>query len=316
MKEIIINKNDSGQRIDKFLTKYLKRLPQSLMYKYIRKKRIKVNNKKCDVSYILDEGDIVNLYISDEFFPEHSNDLDFLGAPTNLNIIYEDKNILIIDKKPGLIVHPDKDVEIDCLINRIQHYLYAKNEYNPHESNTFSPALANRIDRNTGGIVLAAKNSESLRILNNKIKNKEIKKYYICRIHGYMPKKSDTLISYLSKDSDLNKVNISNAPKPGYKQIVTKYTVISNSNNESLLEIELITGKTHQIRAHLASTGHPILGDGKYGLNSYNNYRKYPYQALYSYKIKFDFYSETTSLDYLNGKIFQVKKIWFLDIVR
>ncbi len=313
MKKIVIGKNDSGQRIDKFLTKYLKRLPNNLMYKYIRKKRVKVNNKKCDISYILKERDILNLYINDEFFPENTPDLDFLSAPSKLNVVYEDRNILIVDKKPGLIVHPDRNVEIDCLINRIKHYLYAKREYNPHESNTFSPALANRIDHNTGGIVIAAKNAESLRILNDKIKNKEIKKYYLCKVQGIMNKKSDTLISYLLKDPELNKVRISSSKKDGYKQIITKYTVKSHSNNESLLEIDLVTGKAHQIRAHMSFIGHPILGDRKYGLKAYNKQKNYPYQALYSYKIHFDFSQLGTPLDYLNGKTFQVNKIWFLE---
>ena len=313
MKEIIISKNDSGQRLDKFLTKYMKRLPPALMYKYIRKKRIKVNHKKCDASYILNDGDILNLYINDEFFPEYSNHLDFLSAPTNLKIIYEDQNIIIIDKKPGLIVHPDKNVEIDCLINRIKHYLYIKSEYDPQGSNTFSPALANRIDRNTGGLVLAAKNAESLRVLNNKIKNREIKKYYLCKVYGSINKKSDTLVSYLSKDSEYNTVKISNKQRDGYKKIITKYTVIESYNNASLLKIDLITGKTHQIRAHLAHIGHPILGDGKYGLNFYNKNKKYPYQALYSYKLEFKFSQFGTILDYLNGKNFKVDNIWFIN---
>ncbi len=312
MKSIVISNNESGQRIDKFLTKYLKRLPTSLIYKYIRKKRIKINNKKCEISYKLSEGDVLDLYINDEFFIENSDKLDFLHAPDKLNILYEDSNILIIDKKPGLIVHPDKNIEIDCLINRIKKYLFVKNEYLVNDEKTFSPSLVNRLDRNTGGIVLSAKNAESLRILNDKIRNREIKKYYLCKVTGIMPKQTQTLSAYLRKNSLSNLVDISFSKKSGYKNIVTKYTVISQNNNESLLEIDLITGRTHQIRAHLSAIGHPIIGDGKYGNNLTNIHKKNKYQCLYSYMLKFNFLKKTGKLDYLNGKVFKVSDIWFL----
>lgn len=313
MKTIVINKNDANQRIDKFLIKYLKQMPKSLIYKCIRKKRIKVNNRKCEISYILSEGDILNLYINDEFFLNSSHNLEFLQASINLNILYEDKNILIIDKPPELVAHPDENYKIDCLINRIKKYLYIKNEYDINNNLTFSPALVNRIDKNTGGIVIAAKNFETLKILNNKIKNHQIKKYYLCKVHGIMSKKSDTLTAYIIKNDKLNISQISFTEKVGYKNIITKYTVLNENYNESLLKIELITGRKHQIRAHLSALGHPIVGDKKYKLNLYNNSKKYNYQALYSYKIEFDCFDKSEFLNYLNNKIFYVNKIWFLE---
>nr|MCR5652748.1 RluA family pseudouridine synthase [Ruminococcus sp.] len=180
MRTIEIKENDSGQRLDKFMSKRFKTMPKSLMYKYIRTKYIKLNGKKCDKADFLKTGDVLTLYIKDEFFEENpTQEYEFTKAPDKLDIIYEDENIIIIDKKPGLIVHQDKSYHFDCLVMRVQHYLYNKGEYRPDEEKTFTPAIVNRIDRNTGGIVIAAKNAESLRVLNEKIKNREVEKYYL-----------------------------------------------------------------------------------------------------------------------------------------
>ena len=177
MKTVTIGKNDSGQRIDKFLTKSFPLLPQSLLYKYIRTKHIKLNGKRCQISTRLAEGDILSLYIKEEFFEQLPDRYDFLKAPKTISILYEDEHILLIDKKPGLIVHPDENYHFDSLIARIQHYLYDKGEYNPKEEQSFAPALVNRIDRNTGGIVIAAKSAEALRILNLKMRDRDLEKY-------------------------------------------------------------------------------------------------------------------------------------------
>lgn len=311
LRSIVINKEDANQRIDKFLIKFLKSVPPALIYKYIRKKRIKVNDKRCDFSYKLSEGDVLNLYINDELFLDSFPNKEFLEVSSGLNIVYEDKNILILDKPPGIVVHPDENFKLDCLINRVKKYLYVKNEYKIDDNTAFSPALANRIDRNTGGIVIAAKNSEALRILNDKIKNREIKKYYLCIIHGNMSKPSDTLVAYIGKNKKGNISKISFTEKPGYKKIITKYTVIKDNICDSLLKIELITGRKHQIRAHLAAIGHPILGDTKYGFK-YNVHKRYQYQALYAYKIAFCASKEPNLLDYLVNKDFQVEDVWFL----
>ena len=194
MRTLEINKNDAGQRLDKFLQKRFKTLPKSLMYKYIRKKCIKVNGKKCEIQTMLNEGDVLTFYIKDEFFENaQPKTYEFMKAPAKFDIVYEDKNIILIDKKPGIIVHQDKSYHFDSLVARVQHYLYDKGEYNPEEDKSFSPALVNRIDRNTGGIVIAAKNAESLRILNQKMKTRELEKFYLCLLYGKPKKDNDIL---------------------------------------------------------------------------------------------------------------------------
>ena len=312
MKEFIINKNDSGQRMDKFLAKAVKQLPQSILYKYLRTKRIKLNGKKCEISTRLSEGDIVQLYINDEFFEEFSEN-EFLSAPANINIIYEDENIILIDKKAGLVVHEDDENTVDTLINRIKHYLYDKGEYKPDEENSFVPSLCNRLDRNTCGIIIAAKNAESLRILNQKIKDRELEKRYLCVTAGYPPKCEDTSTAYLYKDETKNQVFVSDKKTPDNKTIITKYKVLNKKNNLALVDIDLITGRTHQIRAHMAYLGCPVLGDGKYGINKINKDYSIKTQALCSYKLTFKFNTDAGILSYLDKKAFELSDIWFVD---
>ncbi|MCI9273520.1 MAG: RluA family pseudouridine synthase [Clostridiales bacterium] len=313
MKTVTIGKNDAGQRLDKFLTKTFPKLPQSLLYKYIRTKRVKLNGKRCQISTRLSEGDLLSLFIKDEFFEEAPAQFDFLKAPKEISVLYEDDQILLVDKKPGLIVHPDEHYHFDSLIARIQHYLYDKGEYNPKEEHSFAPALVNRIDRNTGGIVIAAKTAEALRILNLKMKERELEKYYLCIVHGKLLKKADTLTGYLEKNESQNRVYISTRPTPNTRTIKTKYQVLEERGSFSLLEIQLLTGRTHQIRAHMASIGHPLVGDGKYGTNAQNKATGYKRQALYSYKLIFRFTTDGGILQYLDGKEFTVPTVWFVD---
>ena len=316
MRQIEISANDSGQRLDKFLTKKFRNMPQSLMYKYIRTKYIKLNGKKCDISSRLQTGDILTLYIKDEFFEEEYDSYDFLKAPVKLDIIYEDENIMLLNKKPGLLVHPDETYHFDSLIARIQHYLYDKGEYDPKNENSFAPALVNRIDRNTGGIVIAAKNAETLRIMNQKLKDREIEKLYLCIAVGIFKKKEALLTDYLEKNEKQNRVYISKKPNENTKTIKTKYKVLAEKDGLSVVEAALLTGRTHQIRAHLAYIGHPLLGDGKYGKNEINRKYGFKYQALYSYKLTFRFTTDSGILEYLNGKSFTAPEIWFTEMFR
>lgn len=310
MKELLINSNDAGQRVDKFLGKAVRLLPQTLMYKYIRIKRIKLNGKRCEISTRLNEGDVLSLYINDEFFNEDKN-YDFMSVSSTINIVFEDENILLVDKPSGMVVHEDDENTADTLINRVKKYLFEKGDYAPESEASFAPALCNRLDRNTGGIVVVAKNAESLRILNQKIKDRELKKEYLCVTVGIPPKTSDTITAYLKKDESKNIVEISDEMLDDYKTIITKYTVLEKSENIALVEIDLITGRTHQIRAHMAHIGYPILGDGKYGMNRANRDYNVKTQALYSYKLTFCFSTDAGILNYLNERVFLVNEVWF-----
>lgn len=314
MKEFTIKKNDAGQRLDKYLTKSFPLLPQSLMYKYIRSKRIKVNGKRGEISYKLQENDVISLYINDEFFGSKEPKYDFLSAGKSLKIVYEDENILLCDKPQGLLSHPNECEYNDTAISRIKRYLYEKKEYLPDSEMSFTPALVNRIDRNTSGIIIAAKNAEALRILNEKLKQRELHKLYLCVVIGTPKQKEGILKDYLQKNEKQNKVYVSSQKTNDSKEIATKYKVLSSKNGLSLVEIELLTGRTHQIRAHMSSLGHPLLGDGKYGTNEQNKkFGGYKKQFLYSYKLVFDFNTDAGILNYLNHKEFQVEDVWFKD---
>lgn len=317
MRELVVKKNDANQRLDKFLLKKFKTMPKKMAYMYIRKKCVKVNGKKATPEVMLKENDLLTFYIMDEFFDNiQEENYEFLKAPKNLKIIYEDENIILLDKKPGVIVHQDKSYHFDCLLLRLQHYLYDNGEYNPKEENCFAPALVNRIDRNTGGIVIGAKNAESLRILNQKMKDRELHKFYLCLLIN-KPKKDNAILSdYLIKNEKTNKVTVLRNEKQGAKKILTKYSVLETNNNLTLCEVELLTGRTHQIRAHMSSIGCPILGDNKYGNKKLNQKYSLSKQCLYSYKLAFDFTTDSGILSYLDKKDFSTNDIWFMDYLK
>ena len=316
MRILTVQKNDAGQRLDKFLSKAVKGLPTSMMYKLIRTKKIKVNRKRTEAKYMLLEGDEVQLFIREEFFDSPEKDESALGRmKPKLNILYEDENIMLLNKRPGVLVHEDTAATENTLIMHIQAYLYQNGSYDPEEEQSFAPALCNRIDRNTGGIVIAAKNAEALRVMNEKIRNNEISKFYLCLVHGTPKPAEATLHGYLRKNSADNRVEVRENYFSGAKEIITKYRVLERRGDESLLEVELVTGRTHQIRAHMAFIGHPLLGDGKYGINREEKQRGYKYQALYAYRLCFDRTGEENALSYLEGKSFALdtKEIWFLN---
>ncbi len=313
---VTVQKNDAGQRLDKFLLKTYRRLPPTMLYKAIRKKDIRLNGKRCDSADRLAEGDTLSLFLPDDVLEAAPPAYEFLHASRQLDIVYEDEHLLLLNKKAGLLVHPDDREFADTLLFRVQRYLYEKGEYDPAAEQSFAPALVNRIDRNTSGIVIAAKTAVALRILNEKLKNREIQKYYLCLVHGRMEKKEATLEGYLEKDEAKNKVTVFTKPIPGGRTIRTAYRVLEERDNLSLLEVHLLTGRTHQIRAHLASIGHPLLGDGKYGTNALNKGTGFTKQALCSYRLQFTFATPAEELDYLNGRSFALADVWFAEAFR
>ena len=314
MKEFVIARNDAGQRLDRWLAKTMPLLPAPLAQKYLRLKRVKLNGKGAKGDVHLALGDVLQIYINDEFFDRPTPENAFLSLyQPRLNILYEDEHILLLDKRPGQVVHPDEKERVNTLLTHIQAYLYQNKQWSPYQENNFAPALCNRIDRNTGGIVIAAKTAQALRVMNQKIKDREISKYYLCVVHGRIQPPKGKLEGYLFKDEVKKQVYVRNRPQPGAKSAVTLYRTVAAGKELSLVECELVTGRTHQIRAQFAHAGHPLLGDGKYGSQRQDRDYGRHGQALYSYKLTFCFTTDAGELDYLNGKTFQVEQVDFVD---
>ncbi|MBQ6823835.1 MAG: RluA family pseudouridine synthase [Clostridia bacterium] len=314
MKSFTVTKNDADQRLDKFVLKVAGNLSPALMYKYLRKKAIKVNGKRAEGNARLQVGDVVELYINDEFFTEKSADFRSIGYQPKLSVVYEDENLLLVDKKPGVPVHADTHGSRDTLINHVLLYLYNKGEYDPETEHSFTPALCNRLDQNTGGIVIVAKNAAAGRALYEIVKYRQVEKRYLTLVHGSLPQKQATLRAYLKKDAKENLVQVVDQPREGFKEIITRYRVLREGRGLSLLEIELVTGRTHQIRAHMSHVGHPVAGDLKYGTAARNKGLPFKHQALYAYSLEFKL-PEDHFLSYLNGRVFRVNKVYFEDFL-
>lgn len=305
MRTIIVKENQAGKRIDKLIRESFPHMPVSALHKAFRKRDIKVNGVRVKDNFIVEPGDELGIYIVDEILDGKPLKSD--GRLTKgFSIVYEDSNILIVNKEQGIPVHPDREQSSGTLIDNVQEYLKETGGYNPNNPDSFVPSLCHRLDRNTGGLVIIAKNSRSLEILLDKIKDKEIKKFYQCLVSGKMDKNYEELSAYLVKDENKSRVFISEAPSRDSLKIVTRYRVLSSGNDISKLEVELVTGRTHQIRAHLAYIGHPIVGDGKYGSNAFNRAIKAKYQALWAYKLIFNF-KDAEMLNYLRGRTFEVE---------
>ena len=314
MKEFTIGRNDAGQRLDRFVSKAAPLIPESLLQKTLRKKDIKINGRPAKGETRLAEGDTVRVYLPDEFFeaPREENAWRKITAP-RLDIVYEDENILLVDKKPGVLCHSAGKWSWNTLIANIQAYLRAKGEWDPARENSFAPALCNRIDRNTGGIVIAAKNAEALRIMDEKVKNREIEKIYLAAVVGTPRPAAGRLEGYLFKDAKNNQVYVYDAPCTGAKTAVTEYKTIASDGRLTLVECRLITGRTHQIRAQFRHAGCPLLGDGKYGREKDNRAYGEKGQALCSWRLRFVFDTPAGALEYLNGKSFRTKTPEFVE---
>ncbi len=296
MKKFVAGTNDAGQRLDKYLSKLLTSASMGMIYKWLRKKRVKVNGKKQENSYQLQVGDVLELYINDEFFNDGTPTPQHLKAEVQLDVVYEDENILIADKPSGMIAHG----AMGCLLDNIQAYLFQKDEYDPSTEQTFAPSLCNRIDRNTSGLVIAAKNAPALRIINEKIRGRGINKYYLLKVEN--PNRLEEhgkICGYTIKNEAERKIYFYDNDRDGCKYCETLYKKLDNEGN---VEVQLLTGRTHQIRASFAHLGCPLEGDVKYGAQK--NHRR-DFQNLRAYKIEFDFKTSAGELGYLNGKIIE-----------
>ncbi len=316
MRILEVKQNDAGQRLDKFLSKSLNSMPTSLMYKLIRLKKIKVNRKRAEPKMMLAVGDTVQCFISEEFFEKEKGGDALLSVTPCLDILFEDENILLLNKPAGVLCHEDEEGNTNTLIFHVQAYLAQKGEYDAQNELSFAPALCNRIDRNTSGIVIAAKNAAALRDMNERIKNGEVTKKYLCAVHGIPKKRESVEVAYLLKNNDTNTVKVypeNNHPRQA-KVIKTGYKVLSEKGGASLVEVRLYTGRTHQIRAHMEYLGYPLIGEGKYGKNIIGKEKGYKHQLLCSYSVTFDFEKKDAPLDYLSGKCVSIppEKVYFV----
>lgn len=303
MVKVEIGKNEENQRLDRFLRKYLEKAPLSLIYKAIRKD-VKVNGKRVGGETLLKDGDVISLYMSEEDIEKYKKKSCVRKTKKQFAVAYEDDNIIIVEKPFGLLTHGDATEKKNHLANQVIDYLIAKGEYNPRVEKTFTPASVNRLDRNTTGLVLFGKNSESLRELNKLIRERNsISKYYLTIVKGHL-KKEIHLTDRMIKDRQTNTVSVMPENAKEGLLMETIASPVEYANGYTLVEVRIITGRTHQIRAHLAKEGFPIIGDAKYGDRKTNEIirKKYGWstQLLHAYKLSFE--GCRGNLEYLDGK--------------
>ena len=307
MKSFTAGPNEDGVRLSRFVEGVTHQMPRSLMYKAFRNKRIKVNGKRAEPDTRLAEGDVIELYINDEFFPAGAG-LPRPKPPRRqppVTVIYEDENFAVLYKPAHLLCHSDRTGDAN-LVDAFAAYLQAKGEYDPHAEQRFAPALCNRLDRGTEGLVLAAKTYAALRDLNGIIRDDLMKKEYLTITVGAPP--AGRHIAWLQHNEKTNKVRIHARAGDGYKQIITDVTVIRQAGPFALCRIGLVTGRTHQIRAHLAYLGHPVLGDSKYGNRKMNERTGLKTQALCAQRLTFGHIPPENSLHYLSGRVIKLDK--------
>lgn len=289
MQIITITRNDAGQRLDKFLAKLMPACPKGMLYKLIRKKDIRLNGKRCKGDEFLCEGDSVRIFAKEEFFARPSKQETFRHAAGNVTVVYEDADILIAYKPSGMYAHGGEGGAVS-LLDEICKYLCDKGEYCPDAEHTFAPALCNRIDRNTEGLVIAAKNAAALRCMNSAIRDRHVHKQYLAIVAAPLPKQTDTCAAYLRKDEQRRQVTVrDDAPDRTWKRIATRYEVLARKGQMQLAKITLLTGRTHQIRAHLAHLGSPLLGDPKYGTSQSREEN----QCLCAWSLRFEGFRNT-----------------------
>ncbi len=307
MKEIIVSKSDEGKRIDKYVRKILSDAPLSFIYKLFRVKDIKINNKKVDISYILKENDILRIYITDQQLNEFNKPTILKPVKHKIDIVYEDENILIVNKPRGILIHGDINEKRMTLANQVLNYLHEKNEYDPNNS-SFTPSPAHRLDRNTSGLVVFGKTVIALQELYELFKEKNsISKFYTLLVDGVL--KNNGVIDYpLLKDETKGIVKVS-LNNPLAKSSITKYKVIENFKNYTLVEAELVTGRTHQLRVHFAYIKHPICGDNKYGNFTLNKKfsKEYLFHDQFLHASCLKFYEVKGKLSYLSNRTFVAK---------
>ena len=302
MKEIRITKNEENQRLDKFLLKYMNKASKGFLYKMLRKKRIKYNGGRAEGSELLKAGDTLQLYLAEETISSFMEEKTVAEAKRHFAIVYEDDDILVVSKPAGLLTHPEKSSDKDTLIDQILYYLYQKGQYLPEADSSFTPALCNRLDRNTSGIVIAGKTLKGVQAVNETIRSHKLDKYYLTLVAGEI-REAGEITAYLTKDEEKKQVRISKREGSG-KKTMTKYRPLACAKGYTLLEIHLITGKTHQIRAHMQSIGHPVVGDRKYGSEHSNQKfrEEYALSNQFLHAIRVEWKEKDGPLGYLYGK--------------